>query len=124
MARVTIEDCRKFASPFNLVLLAALRARQISAGSALKIERDEDKNPVVALREIADEAITVETLKEDLIASFQRHLPVDEESDEDLEAYMEAEQTWDATEDLEAELEDFAQIEDADTVTNDELDEL
>ena len=79
MARVTVEDCvDKVENRFELVLLAGHRARQISQGSQITIPRDNDKNPVVALREIADETISPEDLKEDLIHSMQKHVEVDE----------------------------------------------
>jgi DNA-directed RNA polymerase subunit omega len=84
MARVTVEDCvEKIDNRFNLVLLAAHRARSISSGSALLIDRDNDKNPVVALREIADAALEPDDLTESLIASLQR---VDERSEAEEEA--------------------------------------
>ena len=79
MARVTVEDCiDKVDNRFELVLLASHRARMIAAGSPLTIERDRDKNPVVALREIADSTQAPEDLKEDLIHSLQKHVEVDE----------------------------------------------
>ncbi|NBN62541.1 DNA-directed RNA polymerase subunit omega [Microvirga tunisiensis] len=79
MARVTVEDCiDKVDNRFELVLLAAHRARMISSGSPLTVDRDNDKNPVVALREIADETISPEDLKEDLIHSLQKYVEVDE----------------------------------------------
>ena len=79
MARVTVEDCiDKVPNRFELILLAGHRSRMISAGSGLTIERDNDKNPVVALREIADETISPEDMKEDLIHSLQQHVEVDE----------------------------------------------
>lgn len=79
MARVTVEDCiEKVDNRFELVLLASHRARMISAGSPLTIDRDRDKNPVVALRELADSTISPEDLKEDLIHSLQKHVDVDE----------------------------------------------
>ncbi len=79
MARVTVEDCiDKVPNRFELVLLSAHRSRQISAGSQISVERDNDKNPVVALREIADEQLSPEDLKEDLIHSLQKHVEVDE----------------------------------------------
>jgi DNA-directed RNA polymerase subunit omega len=83
MARVTVEDCiDKVDNRFELVLLAGHRARQISQGAAITIPRDNDKNPVVALREIADETLSPDDLKEDLIHSLQKHVEVDEpESD-------------------------------------------
>ena len=79
MARVTVEDCiDKVDNRFELVLLAAHRARMISSGAQLTIDRDNDKNPVVALREIADETVSPEDLKEDLIHSLQKYTEVDE----------------------------------------------
>lgn len=79
MARVTVEDCiDKVDNRFELVLLASHRARQISQGAAITIDRDKDKNPVVALREIADETLSPGDLKEDLIHSLQKHVEVDE----------------------------------------------
>ncbi|MEL6920564.1 MAG: DNA-directed RNA polymerase subunit omega [Pseudomonadota bacterium] len=79
MARVTVEDCiDKVDNRFDLVLLAAHRARQISQGGAITIDRDNDKNPVVALREIADETLSPGDLEEDLIHSLQKHVEVDE----------------------------------------------
>ncbi|MFC7400211.1 DNA-directed RNA polymerase subunit omega [Chelatococcus sp. GCM10030263] len=79
MARVTVEDCiDKVENRFELVLLASHRARLISAGAPLTIDRDKDKNPVVALREIADSTLTPEDLKEDLIHSLQKYVEVDE----------------------------------------------
>ena len=93
MARVTVEDCiEKVPNRFRLVLLAAHRARNISAGSALTIDRDKDKNPVVALREIADESLDMDSLKESLVHGLQRVLPSeDEEEATKQEAAQEAE---------------------------------
>jgi DNA-directed RNA polymerase subunit omega len=80
MARVTVEDCvDKVPNRFDLVLLAAQRARAISGGAELTIERDRDKNPVVALREIADETIKPKHLHENLVSSLQKILPDDED---------------------------------------------
>jgi DNA-directed RNA polymerase subunit omega len=79
MARVTVEDCiDKVENRFDLVLLASHRARTISSGAQITVERDNDKNPVVALREIADETISPGDLKEDLIHSLQKYVEVDE----------------------------------------------
>ena len=84
MARVTVEDCvEKVPNRFALVLLSAHRARGISAGAALMVDRDNDKNPVVALREIADDVIDHEGLKEHLITTLQR---VDERTEAEDEA--------------------------------------
>ncbi|NVO13978.1 MAG: DNA-directed RNA polymerase subunit omega [Rhodoplanes sp.] len=79
MARVTVEDCiDKVSNRFELVLLAGYRARMISSGAQITIDRDNDKNPVVALREIADETISPEDLKEELVHSLQKYVEVDE----------------------------------------------
>ena len=79
MARVTVEDCiDKVDNRFELVLLAGHRARQISQGAQITLPRDNDKNPVVALREIAEEMLSPDDLKEDLIHSLQKHVEVDE----------------------------------------------
>jgi len=79
MARVTVEDCiDKVDNRFELVLLASHRARQLSQGGQITIDRDNDKNPVVALREIADETLSPADLKEDLIHSLQKHVEIDE----------------------------------------------
>ena len=79
MARVTVEDCiDKVENRFDLVLLASHRARMVSSGAPITIDRDNDKNPVVALREIADETISPGDLKEDLIHTLQKYVEVDE----------------------------------------------
>jgi DNA-directed RNA polymerase subunit omega len=79
MARVTVEDCiDKVENRFDLVLLASHRARMIAGGAQLTIDRDRDKNPVVALREIADTRLAPDDLKEDLIHSMQKYVEVDE----------------------------------------------
>jgi DNA-directed RNA polymerase subunit omega len=86
MARVTVEDCVEIVpNRFELVLLAARRAREISAGSSLTVDRDKDKNPVVGLREIAEQTISLPTLRENLIKSMQRHAFRDETEDLDSE---------------------------------------
>jgi len=79
MARVTVEDCiEKVPNRFELVLLASHRARSISQGAPLTVDRDNDKNPVVALREIADETVDSDDLQEDLVHSIQKLVEVDE----------------------------------------------
>ena len=84
MARVTVEDCvQKIPNRFELVLLAAQRARNISRGEEMTIERDDDKNPVVALREIAEETISLPGLEHDLIKSLSR-APEPEPADEEV----------------------------------------
>ena len=85
MARVTVEDCvDKVPNRFDLVLLAAQRAREISGGAELTIDRDRDKNPVVALREIADETVRPVELKETVISSLQRVLPDDDDEIDEI----------------------------------------
>ncbi|MCF8475181.1 MAG: DNA-directed RNA polymerase subunit omega [Emcibacter sp.] len=85
MARVTVEDCvDKVPNRFELVLLAAHRARQISSGAPILVERDNDKNPVVALRELADEELTSDALRESLISGLQKNIEVDEPEDDDF----------------------------------------
>ena len=87
MARVTVEDCvLKVPNRFELVLLAAQRARDIAGGSPLTVDRDNDKGPVVALREIADVTIPLETLQNNVIKGMQKHVEIDEpEEDQDVE---------------------------------------
>lgn len=86
MARVTVEDCvDKLTNRFELVIMAAQRARKIGTGAELTIDRDNDKNPVVALREIAEETLDTEQLKEDLIRSHQRVILSDEEDKQLIE---------------------------------------
>lgn len=85
MARVTVEDCvDKIPNRFDLVLLAAQRAREISGGAELTIERDRDKNPVVALREIAEQTVVPANLQETLVTSMQRVLPDDDDEMDDI----------------------------------------
>ena len=79
MARVTVEDCvDKVENRFELVLLSGHRGRMLASGAPLTIERDNDKNPVVALREIAEQTVAPEDLKEDLIHSLQKYVEIDE----------------------------------------------
>lgn len=86
MARVTVEDCvLKIPNRFDLVMLAAQRARDISSGAALTLERDNDKNPVVALREIADESVDIENLAEALVQGMQKYVEVDEPEEDIVE---------------------------------------
>lgn len=93
MARVTVEDCiDKVENRFELVMVAAQRARKIGSGSPLTIERDNDKNAVVSLREIAEETVEVENLKEELVRSHQRMVAYEEDEEEiDL---MHGEEEW------------------------------
>ncbi|MBT0667252.1 DNA-directed RNA polymerase subunit omega [Novosphingobium profundi] len=85
MARVTVEDCvDKIPNRFDLVLLAAQRAREISGGGELTVDRDRDKNPVVALREIAEQTVVPAILKESLVTSMQRVLPDDDDEMDEI----------------------------------------
>lgn len=95
MARVTVEDCiDKVANRFELVMLAAQRARKIGSGAALLVDRDNDKNPVVALREIAEEKVATPDLKEELIRNHQRVIEMDDS--EDVIDAMQGEEEWNA----------------------------
>ncbi|MCZ6607228.1 MAG: DNA-directed RNA polymerase subunit omega [Alphaproteobacteria bacterium] len=86
MARVTVEDCvTKIPNRFELVMMAAQRARSIAAGAELTLDRDNDKNPVVALREIADETIDLDDLREGLIKSLQKHVEMDEPEEDEVD---------------------------------------
>ena len=83
MARVTVEDCvEKISNRFELVMIAAQRSRELSVGAELTVERDNDKNPVVALREIADETVMVPELEEEIILGLQRHGDTDDPEEE------------------------------------------
>ena len=89
MARVTVEDCvDKVPNRFELVLLAAHRAREITAGAPVTVDRDNDKNPVVSLREIADETQSADALRERMIESLQTQIEVDEPVDDDMALLM------------------------------------
>lgn len=95
MARVTVEDCiEKVPNRFELVMVAAQRARKIGSGAALTIDRDNDKNPVVSLREIAEETVSAAALREEMISSYQRFVPQDE--DEEKIDLMDGEKEWGA----------------------------
>ena len=83
MARVTVEDCvLRVPNRFDLVMVAAQRAREVSAGSQLTIERDNDKNPVVALREIADGTVNTDDLSNSVVTGLQKHVENDEPEEE------------------------------------------
>ncbi len=92
MARVTVEDCvDKVPNRFELVMLAAHRAREVASGSPLTVSRDNDKNPVVALREIAEETQQADDLRERMIESLQTQIEVDEPEDDSMALLMGAE---------------------------------
>lgn len=89
MARVTVEDCvERIPNRFDLVMLAARRARDISDGAPITLDRDKDKNPVVALREIGDATLDVEELREQTIQGYQRHIEVDEPEEDNMALLM------------------------------------
>lgn len=89
MARVTVEDCvLKVPNRFDLVMVAAQRSRDISAGSPLTVERDNDKDPVIALREIAEETVDIDELNDALIRGLQRHVEIDEPEEEQQDFEM------------------------------------
>ncbi len=92
MARVTVEDCvEKIENRFELVLIAAQRARDISAGSQLTLDRDNDKNPVVALREIADESIEFDAMRNSLVKGLQKVVEIEEPEEDALQIDAQAE---------------------------------
>ena len=89
MARITVEDCvTKVPNRFDLVVIAAQRSRQITAGEPLTLDRDNDKNPVIALREIAESTIDQHELTESVIRGLQRHVEIDEPEDDEMELLM------------------------------------
>ncbi len=101
MARVTVEDCiDKVPNRFELVILAAHRARELAAGAELTVDRDNDKNPVVALREIAEETLTADQLREAAIESYQHQIEVDEAEEDQVSLLMGTEETDTADEDM------------------------
>ena len=105
MARVTVEDCvDKVPNRFELVMLAAHRAREIASGSELTVDRDNDKNPVVSLREIADETQTADELRERLIESNQTQIEVDEPEEDAMALLMGAEADKPAEDDMSEEM--------------------
>ncbi len=111
MARVTVEDCvERIPNRFELVMMAAQRSRELSVGGELTVDRDNDKNPVVALREIADETISVPELEEELILGLQRHGDTDD-PEEEAEELLAMEEELAAT--AEAELAALAEGADA-----------
>jgi len=101
MARVTVEDCvDKVPNRFELVMLAAHRAREIASGSPITVARDNDKNPVVSLREIADETQTAEDLRERMIEANQTQIEVDEPEEDSMSLLMGAEADKPAEDDM------------------------
>ena len=120
MARVTVEDCiEKIPNRYELLMVAAQRARDISAGAPLTLDRDNDKNSVVALREIADETVSIEELQRSLVMGLQKFVEVEEPEEEELEILAAERELADLDEQFtgllpQAELEDSMQIPGAD----------
>lgn len=97
MARVTVEDCvLKIPNRFELVMLAGQRARDISSGGHLTVDRDNDKNPVVALREIADETVDLDSLRNSVVQGLQKHVEVDEPEEDEIDVLATRDLTLDA----------------------------
>ena len=121
MARVTVEDCvQKIPNRFELVLLAAQRARNLSRGEELTVDRDNDKNPVVALREIADETIPLDGLEMDLIKSLSRS-PEPEPADEEVLDLIPTDQNIFGLQDISAEEEAAGLAADTESMSPEEL---
>ena len=121
MARVTVEDCvEKVPNRFELVLLAAQRARNLSRGEELTLDRDNDKNPVVALREIADETIPLEKLELDLIKSLSR-APEPEPADEEVLDLIPTDQNIFGLQDISADEENATLPTEGDEISPDDI---
>lgn len=122
MARVTVEDCVvKVPNRFELVLVAAQRAREITSGAPLSVDRDNDKNPVVSLREIAEDKVVPSELREELLRNNQRVIEMDDK--EDVIDQVDGEEEWNAIAAQRAQqgMEEFANIDDDED--DEELDE-
>jgi DNA-directed RNA polymerase subunit omega len=123
MARVTVEDCIvKVSNRFDLVMLAAQRAREVSAGGPLTVDRDDDKNPVVALREIAEETVDLEHLNNSLIQGLQKHVEMDEAEEESVEFDLSSMALGAAEEGLASEALAVDELDEAGELAEDELD--
>jgi DNA-directed RNA polymerase subunit omega len=121
MARVTVEDCiLQVPNRFELVMLAAQRARAVSAGAALTVDRDNDKNPVVALREIADKTVELDQLRQSVVNGLQRHVEVDEPEEDNMAMLMTGSE-WAGVPQADDEAADGVSVVDADEA--DEVDE-
>lgn len=128
MARVTVEDCvEKIPNRYELLMVAAQRAKDIEAGSPLRVERDNDKNAVVALREIAEDKVSIEDLQKSLVLNLQKYVEVEEPEEEEIEIIAAEKELagldsqFDTSMLLDESLEDNMQIRDND---NDSLDDL
>ena len=117
MARVTVEDCIvQVPNRFELVMLSAHRARALASGAELKLERDRDKNPVVALREIAEEKLELGSLEEALIKGLQKRIEPDQPEEEVVELMAGEQQSWiGAADEAEEELEEEFEGEEGET---------
>lgn len=123
MARVTVEDCIvKVPNRFDLVMLAAQRAREVSAGGPLTVDRDDDKNPVVALREIAEETVDLEHLNNSLVQGLQKHVEMDEAEEESVEFDLSSMALGAAEEGLASEALAVDEMDEAGELAEDDLD--
>ena len=128
MARVTVEDCvEKIPNRYELLMVAAQRAKDIEAGSPLRVERDNDKNAVVALREIAEDKVSIEDLQKSLVLNLQKYVEVEEPEEEEIEIIAAEKELaaldsqFDSSMLLDEGLEDTMQIRDDDSL--DDLDD-
>lgn len=111
MARVTVEDCIVLVpNRFDLVLMAAQRAREIASGALLQVERDRDKNPVVSLREIADQKLDLPALQESLVKGLQRRIEPDQPEEEVVELMVGEQQQWVTDKDEDDAAEEFGEF--------------
>ncbi len=128
MARVTVEDCiDKIPNRYELLMVAAQRAKDISAGSPITLPRDNDKNPVIALREIADNTVNIEDLQKSLVMGLQKYVEVEEPEEEELEIMAAEKELVDLDEQfsgllLDSDVSDSMQVVDEDSEVDDDLD--
>ena len=128
MARVTVEDCiDKIPNRYELLMVAAQRAKDISAGSPITLPRDNDKNPVIALREIADNTVNIEDLQRSLVMGLQKYVEVEEPEEEELEIMAAEKELVDLDEQfsgllLDSDVSDSMQVVDEDSEVDDDLD--
>jgi DNA-directed RNA polymerase subunit omega len=111
MARVTVEDCvLKISNRFELVMLAAQRARNISAGAAMTIDEDNDKNHVIALREIADETVELDELEESLVKGLQRFVEADDNDDDEIDMLSNQQDQHESSDDTQPQMEKLSSM--------------
>ena len=128
MARVTVEDCiDKIPNRYELLMVAAQRAKDISTGSPITLPRDNDKNPVIALREIADNTVNIEDLQKSLVMGLQKYVEVEEPEEEELEIMAAEKELVDLDEQfsgllLDSDVSDSMQVVDEDSEVDDDLD--